>query len=235
MPSLVVFSSSGQLVTQEVREAELPQFVSRVYQPKLDSYIAAIADYISRWAASSINMVEAGKMTYDLWRAANVAISPYSNTLNAINSNATRSFSQQDQIDRLRTGIKNTSTQTIPNVDPSWWQRLTGASASALLVPLNALKDAAVRVKNSIVDRASTTAINVALNYTQTETGKKLVADAAARAGMSATEYLATPEGRKLIQSAVGDTGIKKLVTVLTVGSAVVLGSLAIWLLTRKR
>ena len=182
-------------------------------------------------------------MNYDLWVALKNKLQPYVNTLNAINSYAARSLKQQDAIDRLRSDIKNVSVQSIPEQSASVWDILSKSTPTdILLAPLNALQSTAVSIKSGflslggkIVDRASTTATKVALDYAQTDAGKKLVSDAAAQAGMSAADYLTTPEGKKLVQDAIGDTGVKKLVKVLTIGSAIALGSLAIWLLTRSR
>ncbi len=197
-----------------------------------------IADYVEKWTSESKSAVKNGLMHFDLWTSLNQRLRPYSNTLNAINSNAARSFKQQDQIDSLRTGIKNVSVQTIPEQTVSWWDRFTGASEGAalvLLTPLDKLSKAAIAIKDGIVLQAADRISANTEAYLETDAGKKLVSEAAARAGMSVAEYTATPEGRKLLQDTVSDTGVKKLVTVLTVGSAVVLGSLAIWLLMRSR
>jgi len=245
MIPLVKFSPSGQLVTQEVSEADLLQVVHSVYQPSLDSYIVGIAGYVENWADESKNAVKNRLMNYDLWIALKNRLQPYANTLNAINSYAARSFKQQDAIDRLRADIKNVSAQSIPEQSASVWDML-GISKSTpvdiALAPLEALRSTAAAIKNGfsslggkVIDRASATATKVALAYAQTGAGKKLISDAASQAGMSAADYLTTPEGKKLIQDALGDTGVKKLVKVLTVGSVVALGSLAIWLLTRSR
>ena len=223
MAALVKFLPSGQLVTQEVSEAGLSQAVRSVYQPSLDSYIIGIASYVGNWADESKNAVKNRLMNYDLW----VALKN----------------KQQDAIDRLRSDIKNVSVQSIPEQSASVWDILSKSTPTdILLAPLNALQSTAVSIKSGflslggkIVDRASTTATKVALDYAQTDAGKKLVSDAAAQAGMSAADYLTTPEGKKLVQDAIGDTGVKKLVKVLTIGSAIALGSLAIWLLTRSR
>ena len=201
MISLVQFVD-GKLAKVTAKDSDLVRAVTTVYQPGLDKYLLAIADYISAWAASSINMVEAGKMDFDRWVAAKDAISPYSTTLNVINSNAVKSSKQQDIISNLRTSIKNTRMQTIPNVDPSWWEQLTGASASALLAPLNALKSVAVSVKNFY------------------ESEKKDIANMVA--DRSAKDIL-------------DDPSVKRLITILTYGSVIVAGSLAIWLLTKSR
>jgi hypothetical protein len=228
MPSLVVFSPSGQLVTQEVREAELPQFVRGTYQPVLDRYIVGIADYVEKWTSESKNAVQKGIMNPDLWISLNQRLRPYSNTLNVIDDNAVKNPNQQSTISSLRSGIRTVNIQTMPEAQVSWWDRLFGTSAdiASYVLGLDALNKVSTGVKNfyasekqDIATKVADRAFDDAKIYLQTDAAKKILADAAASAGKGAAD----------------DPGVKKLVTVLTVGSAVVLGSLAVWLLVRSR